>query len=189
MNATTRTLREPTAVPFNWGGETLFVPDHLVEVFDDVVATLGLDARPVPPTAADMVEWARDLRLEAGRVERSHQGDKLAREERAEALRREATVLLSAGTMLLARRGQVVRLATRDVAPGDVLRVSAALPLLTPGAWVVEDIWGVVSLTKLDTLGRRTGVSVTLTGGNLSALLALVKGGERVVVVERGEVA
>ena len=178
MNATTRTLREPSLTPFQWFGETLYLPEALVEVFGDVVEGLHLAERATPPTADELVEWARTLRLRADQVERRHVGDAQDRAEQACALRRRATVLVHAGVSLLTRRGVTLRVATQAVRAGDVLHVVVGSPLLEAGAWVVEDTLGGVSVTKLDTLGRRTGTSRVWAGRAVEQALQICRDGK-----------
>ena len=173
--------------PYQFCGETLYLSDRLVEVFDDVVASLGLDERPVPPRPSALVEWARTLRLRADKIERSHGLPAHLRREEAEALRRRATVLLHAGAALLGRRGVQVGPATDRVEAGDTLVVREGSPVLLPGSWRVEDTLGVVSATKLDTLGRRTGTSVAWTGAAVSGALDLHRNQEPLVTLRRGD--
>ena len=55
--------RTLTLEPYQFCGETLYLSDRLIEIFDDVVADLGLDERPIPPRPSALVEWSRTLRL------------------------------------------------------------------------------------------------------------------------------
>jgi hypothetical protein len=173
--------------PYQFCGETLYLSDRLIEVFDDVVVDLGLDERPVPPRPSALVEWARTLRLRADKIERSHGLPAHLRREEAEALRRRATVLLHAGTALLSRRGVHVGPATDRVEAGDTLVVREGSPVLLPGSWRVEDTLGVVSVTKLDALGRRTSTSAAWTGALVSGALDLYRNNEPVVALRRGD--
>ena len=186
-----RTLREPEIVEYRFGGESLYVPDHLVEVFDDVVATLRLAERAAPPTPEDMLDWSRMLRLEAARLERSHQAGASALRERAEGLYRQATVLQHASVALLGRRGTVVKRATRKAKAGDrvFIHPDGERYRLDPGTWVVEDVFGCVSVTKLDALGRRTGVGRTWRGDWFDAGCLLSHAGVPMIrVMPAGEV-
>lgn len=173
--------------PYQFCGETLYLSDRLIEIFDDVVVALGLDERPVPPRPTALVEWARTLRLRADKIERSHGLPALVRREESESLRRSASVLLHAGTALLSRRGVQVGPATDRVEAGDTLVVREGSPVLTPGSWRVEDTLGVVSVTKLDALGRRTGTSAAWGGTAVSAALDLHRNLEPLVTLRRGD--
>jgi hypothetical protein len=179
--------RTLTLEPYNFCGETLYLSDRLVEIFDDVIADLGLDERPIPPRPSALVEWSRTLRLRADRIERSHALPAVVRREESEGLRRKATVLLHAGTALLGRRGVQVTVASERVQPGDRLSVADDSPVLVPGCWVVEDTTGVVSVTRLDTLGRRTATSAAWFGHLVEAALDLQRDGKPLVTLERGE--
>ena len=177
--------RTLTLEPYQFCGETLYLSDRLIEIFDDVVADLGLDERPIPPRPSALVEWSRTLRLRADRIERSHAIPAVVRQEESEGLRRKATVLLHAGSALLSRRGVQVTVASERVAAGDRLTVAEDSPALSPGRWVVEDTTGVVSVTRLDTLGRRTATSAAWAGRSVDAALDLFKDGRALVTLER----
>ena len=173
--------------PYQFCGETLYLSDRLVEIFDHVVTDLGLHELPVLPGPGALVEWARTLRLRADKTERSHALPVLTRREEAESLRRRATVLLHAGTALLGRRGARVSPATDRVQPGDTLVVAEGSPVLSPGSWRVEDTLGVVSVTKLDALGRRTSTSAAWTGAAVSGALDLHRNQGPLVTLRRGD--
>jgi hypothetical protein len=173
--------------PYQFCGETLYLSDRLIEVFDDVVVDLGLDEHPVPPRPTALVEWARTLRLRADKIERSHAIQADARQEQSESLRRKATVLLHAGSALLSRRGVQVKIASDRVEPGDRLTVVDDSPVLAPGRWVVEDTLGVVSVTRLDSLGRRTATSAAWTGHLVDAALDLRRNNAPLVTLRRGD--